>query len=136
MLAIRLQRIGKKNRPSYRVVISEKSRDLYGKQLEILGNYDPVAQPKVIKLDAERIKHWLSEGAQPSATVHNILVSQSIIEGKKVRSWKPKKKAAAEGADKKESKPEAPKAKEAPAENKTPEEKKEKPATPEGNKPE
>ena len=92
MVAIRLQRIGKKNRPSYRVVASDSSKDLYGKQLEILGNYDPIAQPKTINLKPERIKYWLSVGAKPSATVHNLLVSHGIIAGKKVRSWKPKKK--------------------------------------------
>ncbi|MBU2575771.1 30S ribosomal protein S16 [Patescibacteria group bacterium] len=92
MLAIRLQRIGKKNRPSYRVVVSEKKRDLYGRHNEILGNYDPVANPKVINLKADRIKYWISFGAQPSATVHNLLVTQGIIEGKKVKAWVPKKK--------------------------------------------
>lgn len=92
MLAIRLQRIGKKNRPSYRVVVSEKKRDLYGKHNEILGNYDPLADPKVINLKSDRIKHWLSQGAQPSATVHNLLVKQGVIEGKKVKAWAPKKK--------------------------------------------
>lgn len=96
MLAIRLQRIGKKNRPSYRVVVSEKSRDLYGKHLEILGNYDPIAQPKVINLKAERIQHWIGMGAQPSPSVHNLLVSNKVIEGKKVQAWKPKKKEQTE----------------------------------------
>jgi len=93
MLAIRLQRIGKKNRPSYRVVVSEHKRDLYGRHNEILGNYDPVAIPKTINLKADRIKYWLSVGAQPSATVHNLLVKQGVIDGKKVRAWRPKKKA-------------------------------------------
>ena len=92
MLAIRLQRIGKKNRPSYRVVVSESSRDLYGKHNEILGNYDPVATPKTINLKADRIKYWMSVGAKPSATVHNLLVSHGVVDGKKVRAWKPKKK--------------------------------------------
>jgi small subunit ribosomal protein S16 len=92
MLMIRLQRIGKKNRPSYRVVVSEKKRDLYGKHNEILGNYDPVANPKQINLKADRIKHWISVGAQPSATVHNLLVSEKIIESKKTQAWRPKVK--------------------------------------------
>jgi len=103
MLAIRLQRIGKKNRPSYRVVVSEKSRDTYGKHNEILGHYDPVAQPKVIKLNADRITYWLSVGAQPSATVQNMLVNQHIIQEPKRRSYSPKKKEKGkdEGNDKK-----------------------------------
>lgn len=95
MLAIRLQRIGKKNRPSYRVVVSEARRDLYGTHNEILGSYDPVANPKVVNLKADRIKHWMSVGAKPSATVHNLLVSQGIVEGKKVRAWKPKRRSPA-----------------------------------------
>ncbi|MDZ4221573.1 MAG: 30S ribosomal protein S16 [Patescibacteria group bacterium] len=98
MLAIRLQRVGTKNRPSYRVVVSETKRDLYGRHNEILGNYDPVAQPKTVNLKADRIKHWLSVGAKPSATVHNLLVKEGIVEGKKVKAWKPKKKAVDEKA--------------------------------------
>jgi small subunit ribosomal protein S16 len=92
MLAIRLQRIGKKNRPHYRLVVSEKSKDLYGKHLEILGNYDPISKPKIINLNPERIKYWLSVGAKASDTVHNILVSNKIIESEKIKAWKPKKK--------------------------------------------
>ncbi len=116
MLVIRLQRIGKKNRPHYRLVVSEKSRDLAGRHLEILGNYDPIANPKVVNLEAERIKHWLAVGAQPSASVHNLLVSNKIIEGKKVQAWKPKKKPA-EPADEKPaaSASAAPESKEVPA---------------------
>ncbi|PIQ80494.1 MAG: 30S ribosomal protein S16 [Parcubacteria group bacterium CG11_big_fil_rev_8_21_14_0_20_41_14] len=111
MLAIRLQRMGKKNRPSYRVVLSEKKRDLYGNHNEILGNYDPVANPKTVNLKADRIKYWMGQGAQPSATVHNLLVSQGIIEGKKVKAWAPKKKSSS--AEEKKDEP--------PAEDKKPE---------------
>jgi small subunit ribosomal protein S16 len=102
MLAIRLQRTGKKNRPSYRVVVSEKKRDLYGKHNEILGNYDPVAEPKVLNLKADRIKYWISVGAQPSPTVQNLLVKENIIEDKKLKSWRPKvkKDKKEEGGDK------------------------------------
>lgn len=93
MLAIRLQRIGKTKRPTYRIVVSDKQKDLYGTQLEIVGHYNPIAQPKVIEIKADRVKHWLSVGAQPSATVHNLLVSQKVIESKKVKAWRPKAKA-------------------------------------------
>ena len=92
MLAIRLQRIGKKKQPTYRLVVSDKKKDLYGKQLEILGNYNPVSMPKTVSLNVERILHWLSVGAQASATVHNLLVKEKVIEAKKVQAWKPKKK--------------------------------------------
>jgi len=95
MLAIRLQRIGKKKQPSYRVVVSDKKKDLYGKQLEILGNYNPVSIPKTVSLNADRIKYWISQGAQASATVHNLLVKEKVIDAKKVQAWKPKKKESA-----------------------------------------
>ncbi len=84
MLMIRLARIGKKKQPYYRLVVSEKARDMYGKALEILGNYNP--RTKEAKLDADRIKHWLSKGAQASATVNNLLITKGIIEGKKQKS--------------------------------------------------
>jgi len=117
MLAIRLQRIGKKNRPSYRVVVSENKRDLHGKHNEILGNYDPIANPKTINLMADRIKHWISVGAQPSATVHNLLIKEGILEGKKIKAWHPKKKEVDATAAPAEKKAEpAPKPEEKPAE--------------------
>lgn len=82
MLVIRLQRIGKKKQPTYRFVINEKTRDTQAKSLEILGEYNPVAKEKVINLKEDRIKHWLSQGAQTSATVHNLLVKAGLVEGK------------------------------------------------------
>jgi len=81
MLMIRLARIGKKKQPHYRLVISEKARDTYGKALEIVGNYNP--RSKEINLKTDRIKHWLSLGAQASDTVYNILIENKVIEGKK-----------------------------------------------------
>lgn len=91
---IRLSRVGKKGYPTYRLVISEKPRDPYGKALEILGSYNP--HSKELQVTAERIKHWISKGAQMSDTVNNLLVSKKIIEGKKTKSpnAKPKRKEA------------------------------------------
>ncbi len=86
MLMIRLQRMGKKKKPTYRFVINEKARDTQAKSLEILGHYSPTENPKVLELKADRIKHWLSVGAQASETVHNILVREGIVEGKKRKS--------------------------------------------------
>jgi small subunit ribosomal protein S16 len=83
MLSIRLSRVGKTKKPSYRLIVTEKTRDPWGKHLEVLGTYDPLTVPKKIDFDAERIKHWLSKGAQPSETVHNMLVDLKIIEGAK-----------------------------------------------------
>ncbi|MDD4901118.1 MAG: 30S ribosomal protein S16 [Patescibacteria group bacterium] len=95
MLIIRLARIGKKNKPLYRLVISQKQKDLYGTSLEILGSYNPHA--KTLKANNEKIKYWLSRGAGMSPTVNNLLIEKKIIEGKKVkatRNRKPKEAAA------------------------------------------
>ncbi|MCW9054608.1 MAG: 30S ribosomal protein S16 [Candidatus Pacebacteria bacterium] len=83
MLKIRLARIGRKNDPSFRVVVTESTRGpKSGKYIEVLGNYNPKMDSVVI--DGERAKHWISAGAQVSDTVHNLLVGQGVIEGKKV----------------------------------------------------
>ncbi len=94
MLQIKLSRIGKKKMPTYRLVILEKGRDPYGNTLEILGNYNPRLKTKAFK--TERVKYWISKGAQPSPTVHNMLVSENIISGAKVKAWRPKARAAQE----------------------------------------
>ncbi|HAT03751.1 MAG TPA: 30S ribosomal protein S16 [Candidatus Magasanikbacteria bacterium] len=86
MLMIRLQRIGKRKQPTYRLIVNEKGRDTQAKSLEILGHYSPTENPKVIQFDAERIKYWISKGAQASGTVNNLLIKLGIIEGKKMKS--------------------------------------------------
>lgn len=91
MLRIRLLRIGKKNQPFFRIVLIEHWRAPKGKSMEILGYYNPRA--KEIKLKKQRLKYWLSKGAQPSDTVHNLLVSQGIIIDKKKKKHKIGKKA-------------------------------------------
>jgi small subunit ribosomal protein S16 len=86
MLSIRLSRIGKKKLPSYRLLVTEKSRDPWGKHLELLGTYDPLATPKKVDFNADRIKYWMSKGAQPTATVRNMLIGLKMIEGEKVKA--------------------------------------------------
>ncbi len=90
MLAIRLSRIGKKKQPIFRVVISEKTKDTVGTYLELLGQYNP--HTNKAELAADRIKYWLSKGAQPSGTVHNLLVDQKIIDAPKFKVANIKKK--------------------------------------------
>ncbi|MFA6198046.1 MAG: 30S ribosomal protein S16 [Patescibacteria group bacterium] len=92
MLAIRLSPTGKKGQKFFRVIVSEKTKDVFGDYIELLGNYNPHPNPAQATLKAERIKYWLSQGAQASPTVHNLLVDQKIIDEPKVTSWKPKKK--------------------------------------------
>ena len=92
MITIRLTRVGKKNDPSFRVIVVESKRKPQpGNYLEMVGSYDP--RQDRIELKAERIKHWISMGAQTSDTVHNLLVSQKIIDAKKINVL-PKKTVA------------------------------------------
>ena len=83
---IRLQRLGKKKEPSYRLVVSEKTKDTQSGSLEILGFFNPTRQPKLIELKADRIKYWISVGAQLSNTLNNLFINEKIIEGKKKKS--------------------------------------------------
>jgi small subunit ribosomal protein S16 len=90
MLKIRLQRIGRKNDPAFRVVLTDsKNSAKSGKFLEILGTYNPKAGEK--KLEVERIKYWMGTGAKCSDTMHNFLIHDKAIEGKKINVL-PKKK--------------------------------------------
>ncbi|NCB20662.1 MAG: 30S ribosomal protein S16 [Clostridia bacterium] len=82
MLMIKLSKIGKTNKKVFRLIISEKGRDPYGRALEILGAYNPYTKELTVKGD--RIKYWISKGAGMTASVNNLLVGQSIVEGKKV----------------------------------------------------
>jgi small subunit ribosomal protein S16 len=83
MLVIRLFRIGKKNQPSFKIVVTDKTKPpRAGRFVEEVGFYNPKTKEKVLK--AERIKYWLSVGAKPSDTLYNLLVSEKVVEGKKV----------------------------------------------------
>lgn len=90
MLAIKLSKTGKTNKKMFRLIISEKSRDPFGSVLEILGSYNPHSKELIAK--KERINYWLSQGAQATATVNNLLVEKKIISGSKVVASKPGKK--------------------------------------------
>lgn len=82
MLMIRLQRVGRKNYAEFRVVVTEKARAAKSSNyIELVGHYNP--HKDSVTIDGERVLHWIGQGAQVSDTVHNLLVSQKIIEGKK-----------------------------------------------------
>ena len=98
MLAIKLQRIGKQHQPSYRIVVQEKREKLNGPSVEDLGWLDPVANKS--QVNAERVKHWISVGAQPTDTVHNLLVTLGVLSGKKRAVHRVKKEALAAEAPK------------------------------------
>jgi len=78
VLAIRLARFGKKKQPFYRIVVLDKRKPRNGRTVEIVGTYDPLKNPALIQLNAERVKYWLSVGAQPSDTVRSFLTAQKI----------------------------------------------------------
>ncbi|MBP6888629.1 MAG: 30S ribosomal protein S16 [Candidatus Pacebacteria bacterium] len=83
MLKIRLQRTGRKNDPHFRLIVTESLLKPKTTQFaEILGTYNVKAG--VFAAKADRVKHWISVGAQTSETVHNLLISKGIIEGKKI----------------------------------------------------
>jgi len=91
MLAIKLQRIGKKHQPSYRLVAAVKKSKMLAPAVEDLGSYDP--RTKAAAFKKERVLYWLSAGAQPTVTVHNLLVNHGILSVPK-RAVKMKKSAA------------------------------------------
>ena len=121
MLKIRLQRTGRINQPSYRIIVTEHTRPAKtGDFVEQLGTYNPATKART--LDEARVKYWLSVGAKASGTMHNMLVSLGIVSGKKVNvlpKKSPPKKAepAAEAAAAPEVKEEA-KVEEVPVEEK------------------
>ena len=92
MLVIRFFRTGKKNQTAFKIVVTDKRKSsTRGRFVEEVGFYNPQTKEKVLRQD--RIKHWLSVGAKPSSTVHNLFISEKIIEGKKIDIHKkPKKK--------------------------------------------
>lgn len=117
MLKIILSRTGKKKQAFFRLIVTQKTKDPWGAYLENLGNYNP--RSKQLEIKADRVKHWISQGAEPSATVWNMLVTKGLVEGKKKKVTKISKRRAVKIAEKKKSKEpavEAPKAEESKAE--------------------
>jgi len=104
MLVIRLLRVGKKHQPSFRVVVTEKSSSPRGgKSIEKLGFLNPLTKEN--SLNKERIQYWLSQGAKCSDTVHNLLIREKVIEGKKIDVHKESKKKKEEGGEVPKEKP-------------------------------
>jgi small subunit ribosomal protein S16 len=82
MLKIRLQRIGRKNAPAFRLVVTDsKNAAQSGKFLEIVGSH--TVKNDEVKFENDRIVHWIKMGAQVSPSAHNMLVKHKVIEGKK-----------------------------------------------------
>lgn len=98
MLVIRFFRTGKKNQSFFKVVVTDKRRAARGGRfIEEVGYVNPLT--KKSKINGERAKYWISVGAKPSDTVHNLLVSQKVIKGEKIAAFIPKAKAEVKTAD-------------------------------------
>ena len=97
MLMMRLQRVGRRNDPSYRIVVTDKrTGPKSNKHVDLLGSYSPKSDG--VQIDADRAKDWISKGVQLSPTVHNLLVNEKVIEGKKINVL-PKKSPIAKEAE-------------------------------------
>ncbi len=94
MLAIKLQRIGKKHQPSYRLVVAESRSKMAAPPVEDLGSYNSFTKKATIKKD--RTEYWLKTGAQPTVTAHNLLVKEGVVSSAKkaVKMPKPVQKQA------------------------------------------
>lgn len=79
MVTMRLSRIGSKKRPYYRIVVIDKRRARNGRFLEVIGQYNPIANPVQMEVSAERAQYWLSKGAEPSETVRSILRKKELV---------------------------------------------------------
>ena len=83
MLMMRLQRVGRKNDPAYRIVVTDKRTGVNSdKHVDRIGSYNP--KLSTIILDKDKAKEWLANGVQPSVTMHNILVSEGVLDAKKI----------------------------------------------------
>ncbi len=76
---IRLRRMGAKKAPFYRVVVADSRFPRDGRFIEELGYYDPTKDPVVVQINAEKVKKWIANGAQPTDTVRNLLKKNNIV---------------------------------------------------------
>lgn len=98
MLVIRLTRTGKTSQESFRMVVAEQSKAVKRQYVELVGHYVPTSTPKVLKFDQERIKYWISKGAQPSETVASLLKAEGVQGMEKYIKFLPNKKARSKKA--------------------------------------
>lgn len=80
MLRIRLQRVGKRKQPSYRIVVADSRAPRNGSTVEIIGHYNPLTDPPAVVINQERALKWLKDGAQPSEAAAKVLARQGLME--------------------------------------------------------
>ncbi|MFI3115389.1 MAG: 30S ribosomal protein S16 [Clostridia bacterium] len=79
MVKIRLKRLGAKKTPFYRIVVADSRYPRDGRFIEEIGTYNPLKNPAEVKIDAEAAKKWISNGAQPTDTVRDLLKRENIL---------------------------------------------------------
>ena len=79
MVKIRLNRMGAKRQPFYRLVVADSRSPRDGRFIEIVGNYDPTKNPAIVNIDEEKVISWIQNGAQPTDTVRSLLSKQGIM---------------------------------------------------------
>jgi len=79
LVKIRLRRMGGPKQPTYRIVAADSRAPRDGRFLEILGNYNPRTEPATVEVKEDRVRHWLSQGAQPTETVLRLLKQKGIL---------------------------------------------------------
>ena len=80
MVKIRLRRMGAKKAPYYRIVVADSRYPRDGRFIEEIGFYNPMVEPAEVKVDAEKAKKWIANGAQPTDTVKDILKKSGVID--------------------------------------------------------
>ena len=76
---IRLNRMGAKKNPFYRIVVADSRAPRDGRFIEVLGNYDPSQNPAVVNVDEEKVLDWMGKGAQPTATGQNLFSKKGLM---------------------------------------------------------
>ena len=79
MVKIRLRRMGAKKKPYYRVVVADSRRARNGRFIEELGYYNPVSEPKEFRIDNEKAKEWIKNGAQPTSIVDKLFKDNDVL---------------------------------------------------------
>lgn len=81
MIKLRLRRMGAKKKPNYRIVVADARAKRDGRFIETIGFYNPLTDPSTIRVDGERARYWLGEGAQPTDRVSKLLKIQGVTDG-------------------------------------------------------
>ncbi len=79
MVKIRLRRMGAKKAPFYRIVVADSRSPRDGRFIEEIGTYNPMLEPSEVKVDADKVKEWIKNGAQPTETVKSLLKKEGIL---------------------------------------------------------